>query len=78
MNTGAVNELLGKYICSVLPARRSPILFQAEGSDKNFSKGRPFSPDQRIKEGVETKVNDRPHTVEDERKYPRKSESMKS
>ena len=60
------------------PKNRGWIFFsRPEGGIKNCSQARTFLPRHK-KRGREKKAHDRPHTAEDERKFPRKSRSEES
>ena len=72
-HSGAVNELLGIYICSILPAWSESILFQPEGGDKTFSQEERFCLAKKRGDGKRETAHDRPNTAEDDRKFPRKN-----
>ena len=70
------NELLGEYICSILPVRdREFETFQPGGSDKNFSQEGRFFLAKKEKGGWGGKnTHDRSHMVEYERNFAGKAE----
>ena len=80
-NARAVDELLGKNMSVLAPSQEESDTFAARRGRQEFFPGMALLPDYKKQKREKQNARERPHTAEDERKFPRESrnhESLKS